>query len=80
MFKDVTYTCRYKYCDMVFETKYRLAAHKKNKNHFLRQKRGKDNGNTDKAVLEKKRKKATETITIFFKGRNSDEDSERSSR
>ena len=73
MFKDVTYTCKYKYCNMVFETQYRLDARKKNKNHFLRRKRGKDNGNADEAVLKKKRKKATETITSFFKGRNSDE-------
>ena len=73
MFKDVTYTCKYKYCNMVYETQYRLATHKKNKNHNLRQKRGKGNGDADKAVVEKKRKKATETIASFFKGRNSDE-------
>ena len=56
---------------MVLETQYRLAAHKKNENHYLRRKRRKDNGNADKAVVEKKRKKASETITSFFKGINS---------
>ena len=58
---------------MVFETQYRLATHKKNENHYLRRKRGKDNGHADKVYAEKKRKKTTETTTSFFKGRNSDE-------
>ena len=56
----------------MFETQYRIAAHKKNENHFLRRKREKDNGDTDKAVVEKKRKRTTEIIISFFKGRNSD--------
>ena len=73
IFKDVTYTCKYKDYNMVFQTQYHLAAHKKNENHYLRRKRGKGNGDTDKAAVEKKRKKATKTITSFFKGRNSDE-------
>ena len=38
----------------------------------MRQKRGKDNGDAVKAVVEKKRKKATEAITSFFKGGNLD--------
>ena len=56
----------------MFETQYRIAAHKKNENHFLRRKREKDNGDTDKAVVEKKRKRTPEIIISFFKGRNSD--------
>ena len=58
---------------MMFETQCRLAAHKKSENHYLRRKMGNDNGDADKVVVEKKRKNATEAITIFFKGRNSDE-------
>ena len=73
MFQDVTCTCKYKDCNKMFETQYCLAAHKKIENHYLRQKRGKDNGDADKAAVERKRKKATETITTFCKGRNSDE-------
>ena len=74
MFKDVTYTCKYKDCNVVFETQYCLAAHKKNENHYLRRKRRKDNGDADRDVVEKKRKKRTETITSIFKGRDSDEE------
>ena len=33
MFKDGTYTCKCKDCNMVFETQDRLVAHKKNENH-----------------------------------------------
>ena len=50
---------------MVFETQYRLATHKKNENHYLRRKRGKDNGDADKVYAEKKERRQLKQQQVF---------------
>ena len=57
IFKDGTYTCKYKDCNMVFETQDRLVAHKKNENHYLRPKRGKIMVTLTKLLLRRRERR-----------------------
>ncbi len=63
---DKIFQCKFEKCDMIFPSYYKLSKHRKDENHFVRNKRSSETSTSSKQQIEAKRKKTSDKISDFF--------------
>ena len=63
---DQIFQCKFEKCDMIFPTYYKLSKHRKDENHFVRNKRSSETSTSSKQQIVAKRKKTSDKISDFF--------------
>ena len=69
---DQTYQCKFDKCNMIFPTYYKLSKHRKEENHFVRNKRPGEKSLESDQQIDAKRKKTEGKISGFFSQKRSE--------
>ena len=69
---DQVFKCKFEKCGMIFPTYHKLAKHRTEKNHFVRNKRASQQSTSSKQMIAAKRKKTSDKISGFFSQKRSE--------